>query len=118
MVTKTTSVLFPICWGDCRGRGVLALLSDSTNSEVPGHTGSEKDVTDAFEEIISRTPFRVFVACFTSSTHRIQLAIDLAAKYGRRVALLGRSMSQNVQTAIDLGYIRLPGNLLIRPADI
>ena len=99
-------------------RGVLALLSDSTNSEVPGHTGSEKDVTDAFEEIISRTPFRVFVACFTSSTHRIQLAIDLAAKYGRRVALLGRSMSQNVQTAIDLGYIRLPGNLLIRPADI
>ena len=99
-------------------KGVMALLSDSTNSEVSGHTGSEKDVTDAFEEIISRTPFRVFVACFTSSTHRIQLAIDLAAEYGRKVALLGRSMSQNVNTAMDLGYMRVPGELLIRPADI
>ncbi|MEE9264598.1 MAG: ribonuclease J [Vicinamibacteria bacterium] len=99
-------------------KGVMALLSDSTNSEVKGHTGSEKDVIEAFEEIISRTPFRVFVACFTSSTHRVQLAIDLAAKYGRKVALLGRSMSQNVQTAMDLGYLRVPGDLLIRPADI
>jgi ribonuclease J len=99
-------------------RRVLALLSDSTNSEVSGHTGSERDVTDAFEEIISRTPNRVFVACFTSSTHRIQLAIDLAAKYGRKVALLGRSMSQNVHTALDLGYLRIPGDLLIRPAEI
>ncbi len=99
-------------------KGVMALLSDSTNSEVKGHTGSEKDVIEAFEEIISRTPFRVFVACFTSSTHRVQLAIDLAAKYGRKVALLGRSMSQNVHTAMDLGYLRVPGDLLIRPADI
>ncbi len=99
-------------------KGVMALLSDSTNSEVKGHTGSEKDVTEAFEEIISRTAFRVFVACFTSSTHRIQLAIDLAAKYGRKVALLGRSMSQNVQTAMDLGYLQVPGDVLIRPADI
>ncbi len=99
-------------------KGVMALLSDSTNSEVKGHTGSEKDVIEAFEEIISRTPFRVFVACFTSSTHRVQLAIDLAAKYGRKVALLGRSMSQNVQTAMDLGYLQVPGDLLIRPADI
>jgi ribonuclease J len=99
-------------------KGVMALLSDSTNSEVRGHTGSEKDVTEAFEEIISRSPFRVFVACFTSSTHRVQLAIDLAAKYGRKVALLGRSMSQNVQTAMDLGYLQVPGDVLIRPADI
>ena len=99
-------------------KGVMALLSDSTNAEVSGHTGSEKDVTHAFEEIISRTPYRVFVACFTSSTHRIQLALDLAAKYGRKVALLGRSMSQNVNTAMDLGYLSVPGDLLIRPADI
>ena len=99
-------------------QGVLALLSDSTNAEVSGHTGSEKDVTHAFEEIISRTPHRVFIACFTSSTHRIQLAIDLAAKHGRKVALLGRSMSQNVQTAIDLGYLRVPAGLLIRPQEI
>ena len=98
--------------------GVLALLSDSTNAEVSGHTGSEKDVTHAFEEIISRTPYRVFIACFTSSTHRIQLAIDLAAKHGRKVALLGRSMTQNVQTAIDLGYLRVPGGILIKPAEI
>ena len=99
-------------------QGVLALLSDSTNAEVAGHTGSEKDVTHAFEEIIGRTPFRVFIACFTSSTHRIQLAIQLAAKYGRKVALLGRSMNQNVRTAIDLGYIRVPEGVLIRPAEI
>ena len=99
-------------------QGVMALLSDSTNAEVSGYTGSERDVTDAFQEIISRTAFRVFVACFTSSTHRIQLAMDLAAKYGRKVALLGRSMSQNVNTAMDLGYLRVPGDLLIRPADI
>ncbi len=99
-------------------RGVLALLSDSTNSEVSGHTGSERDVTDAFEEIIGRSPFRIFVACFTSSTHRIQLAIDLAVKYGRRVALLGRSMTDNVHTAIDLGYLRVPADQLIRPSEI
>jgi len=99
-------------------QGVLALLSDSTNAEVSGHTGSEKDVTHAFEEIIGRTPQRVFIACFTSSTHRIQLAIDLAAKHGRKVALLGRSMTQNVHTAIDLGYIRVPGGLLVKPSEI
>jgi ribonuclease J len=101
------------------GKGdVLALLSDSTNSERVGHTGSERDVIDAFEEVIRRTNGRIFVSCFTSSTHRIQLALDLAAQYGRKVALLGRSMSENVRTAIDLGYLKLTGDQLIRPAEI
>jgi ribonuclease J len=97
---------------------VLALLSDSTNSERRGHTGSEKSVEDAFEDVIGRVDGRVFVCCFTSSTHRIQLTLDLAAKYGRKVALLGRSMIENVRTAIDLGYIRVAEDVLIRPADI
>ena len=98
--------------------GVLALLSDSTNSERKGQTGSEKDVEDAFEDVISRTDGRVFVSCFTSSTHRVQLTLDLAAKYGRKVALVGRSMSENTRTAVDLGYLRVADDILIRPSEV
>ncbi len=101
------------------GQGeVLALLSDSTNSERRGHTGSEKSVEDAFENVIGRIDGRVFVCCFTSSTHRVQLTLDLAAKYGKKVAPLGRSMTENLRTAIDLGYIHVAEDVLIRPADI
>lgn len=99
-------------------KGVLALLSDSTNSERPGFTGSESSVSGAFEEIFRRATGRIFVVCFTSSTHRIQLALDLAAREERKVALLGRSMVDNVQTALDLGYLRAPEGLFIRSSDI
>ncbi|MFQ5789331.1 MAG: ribonuclease J [Acidobacteriota bacterium] len=99
-------------------KGVLALFSDSTNSERPGHTGSERSVADTFDELIGRASGRVVVVCFTSSTHRIQLTLDAAARHARKVALLGRSMSENIQTAIDLGYLRVPSGLLIRATDI
>jgi ribonuclease J len=99
-------------------RGVLALFSDSTNAEHGGHTGSERDVANAFTDVFSRATGRIFVCCFTSSTHRIQMAIDLAVEYGRKVALLGRSMVENVETAIDLGFIRVPAGTLIRANEI
>jgi ribonuclease J len=99
-------------------KNVLALLSDSTNSERQGQTGSERSVEETFEDVISRTNGRVFVSCFTSSTHRIQLTLDLAAKYGRKVAPLGRSMVENIRTAIDLGYLKAAPEVLIRPSDI
>jgi ribonuclease J len=99
-------------------KDVLALLSDSTNSERQGQTGSERSVEETFEDVISRTNGRVFVSCFTSSTHRIQLMLDLAAKYGRKVAPLGRSMVENIRTAIDLGYLKAAPDVLTRPSDI
>ena len=107
-----------IRFADYGRNGVLALLSDSTNAEQRGYTGSEQEVGAALENVIHRTPGRVFVCCFTSSTHRIQLAIQLAVKYGRKVALLGRSMTENVETAVELGFIRIPSGTLIRPQDI
>src|SRR5215471_7712903 len=73
-------------------RGVLLLLSDSTNADRPGYTESERAVKPRMEEIFSRAEKRVVVSCFSSSIHRIQLVLDLAEEYGRRVAVIGRSM--------------------------
>jgi len=98
--------------------GILCLLSDSTNAEVGGHTGDEASVTEAFENIIQHAPGRVLLSCFTSSTHRIQLAIEIAAKLGRKVALVGRSMVENTKIAIDLGYMRAPEGVLWAVEDL
>jgi ribonuclease J len=98
--------------GELGQRGVLCLLSDSTNSEVPGRSGPENSVSKAFDEILRDAPGRVFLSCFTSSTHRIQIALDLAAKHGRKAILVGRSMVENVGTAIELGYLRAASDLL------
>ncbi|MGH9337162.1 MAG: ribonuclease J, partial [Vicinamibacteria bacterium] len=98
--------------------GILCLLSDSTNSEVPGRSGPESSVGPAFDAILGDAPGRVFLSCFTSSTHRIQLALDLAAKHGRKAVLVGRSMVDNVRTAIELGYLRAPSDLLWAIEDI
>ncbi len=94
--------------GELGERGVLCLLSDSTNSEVPGRSGPENAVSKAFDGILMDAPGRVFLSCFTSSTHRIQIALDLAVKHGRKVILVGRSMVENIGTAIELGYLRAP----------
>ena len=72
--------------------GVLALLSDSTNASVPGRTPSERAVIPAFEEIFAEATGRIFVAAFASSIHRLQIVLDVAQQYGRRVCVLGRSM--------------------------
>jgi ribonuclease J len=97
---------------DLGARGVLCLLSDSTNSEVPGKTAREDSVTEGLEAILRDAPGRVLLCCFTSSTHRIQIALDLAAKHGRKVVLVGRSMVDNVGIATSLGYIKAPRDLI------
>ncbi|WP_243338254.1 ribonuclease J [Anaeromyxobacter soli] len=89
-------------------RGVRLLLSDSTNSERPGSSLSEAEVGAALEEAFERAPGRVFVACFASNIHRIQQVANAARAFGRRLALLGRSMESNVRLAQSLGYLDLP----------
>lgn len=93
--------------------GVLALLSDSTNATVPGRTPSERAVIPAFEEIFSEAQGRIIVAAFASSIHRLQIVLDVAQQFDRRVCVLGRSMQKNVEVADRLGYLDIPDNLLV-----
>lgn len=85
--------------------GVLALTSDSTNATVPGRTPSERAVIPAFEEVFSEAEGRIFVATFSSSIHRLQIVLDVAQQFGRKVCVLGRSMIKNVEIAERLGYL-------------
>ena len=94
-------------------QGVLMLLSDSTYAEVPGFTTSEKVVGEALDRAIRDAPGRVMVATFASLISRIQLVIDAAAKYNRKVSIVGRSMVDNVNVAVDLGYLTIPPDMLI-----
>ena len=98
-------------------RGVLLLLSDSTNSDRPGYTESERAVRPRMEEIFNRSERRVVVSCFSSSIHRIQLVLDLAQEYGRRVAFYGRSMVSVTEIAHSLGLLDIPDAILLRPQD-
>jgi ribonuclease J len=93
--------------------GVLALLSDSTNATVPGRTPSERAVIPAFEEIFAESKGRIVVAAFASSIHRLQIVLDVAQQFNRRVCVLGRSMQKNVEIADELGYLDIPDGLLI-----
>ncbi|HKP36909.1 MAG TPA: ribonuclease J [Pyrinomonadaceae bacterium] len=93
--------------------GVLALLSDSTNATVPGRTPSERAVIPAFEEIFAEAKARIIVAAFSSSIHRIQIVLDCAQKFDRKVCVLGRSMQKNVEIAERLGFLDIPDGLLI-----
>src|SRR6266496_1643529 len=93
--------------------GVLALLSDSTNATVPGRTPSERAVIPAFEEIFAEAPGRIIVAAFASSIHRLQIVLDVAQQFNRKVCVLGRSMQKNVEIADRLGYLDIPDGLLV-----
>lgn len=93
--------------------GVLALLSDSTNATVPGRTPSERAVIPAFEELFAEAPGRIIVAAFASSIHRIQIVLDVAQQFNRKVCVLGRSMLKNVEIAERLGYLDIPNNMLV-----
>lgn len=93
--------------------GVLALLSDSTNASVPGRTPSERAVIPAFEEIFGEAEGRIFVAAFASSIHRLQIVLDVAQQYGRKVCVLGRSMLKNVEIAERLGYLDIPDGMIV-----
>src|ERR1700729_2246959 len=99
-------------------RGVLLLLSDSTNSDRPGYTESERAVRPRLEDLFVRAPRRLVITCFSSSIHRLQQILDLADEYGRKVAFLGRSMNTTTEIAHDLGLLTIPNGILLRPQDI
>ena len=98
--------------------GILALFSDSTNAERSGYTPSERAVHERLEDIFTRSQNRIYVTCFASSIHRIQLLVDLAFDNGRQVAFVGRSMENNTAIAHRLGFLHLPDGVLIRPGEI
>lgn len=94
-------------------QGVLVLLADSTNAERPGHTPSERSVGVAFDAAYHDARERIIIATFSSNVHRIQQAIDMACKYKRKVAVLGRSMVNVVNISLELGYLTIPEGVLI-----
>ena len=98
--------------------GVLALFADSTNAERPGHTGSELDVVPALEKIFASATRLLIVATFASSLHRIQLLVDLATRFQRRVAFVGRGVKDTSDIAGRVGRLRVPDGARIREADI
>ena len=117
--TPTDNRLFDLhSFAEYGKEGVLALFQDSTNVERPGYTPSERAVRRKFDEVFARTERRLFISCFSSSIHRIKLAVELALEYRRKVALIGRSMTESTEIAQDLGYIDIPDGLLIHPGDI
>ena len=94
-------------------QGVLLLLSDSTYAEVPGYTPSERVVGEALDQVIGQAPGRVMIATFASLIARIQRVLDAAAKHGRKVSVVGRSMVGNVKMALDMGYLTDPANVVV-----
>jgi len=98
--------------------GVLALFADSTNVDRRGFTGSETEVVEAFEEIFTSVGGLLVVAAFASSLFRVQILVDLAVQFGRKVAFAGRGMIENSQIAQRLGHLRVPAGVLIRDSDV
>lgn len=105
-------------FGELGQEGVLVLLSDSTNADTPGFTEPERMVGRSLESIFAQAPGRIIVASFASHIHRIQQVFDTAAQFGRSVAVVGRSMTKNINIASNLGYLDIPAGTLIRPSDI
>ena len=117
--TPTDNRLFDLhAFAEYGKEGVLALFQDSTNVERKGYTPSERAVRRKFDEVFARTQRRLFISCFSSSIHRIKLAVELAHEHGRKVAFIGRSMTSSAEIAEDLGYIEIPNGLLIHPGEI
>jgi ribonuclease J len=99
-------------------QGVLALFADCTNIDRKGFTGSEVEVIDAFEELFTSTPGKLVVGMFSSSIYRMQLLVDLAVQFDRKVAFVGRSLLKNSEIAQRLGFLRVPTGVQIRDADV
>src|SRR5205823_10300555 len=99
-------------------RGVDLLLGDSTNAERPGFTRSERVVGEAFRQIIPSRRGRVLITSFASNIHRMQQAIDVGVDCGRKVVVVGRSMRRNMNVARNLGYVEMPDDMLVKPADV
>jgi len=105
-------------FADYGSKGVLMLLSDSTNIEREGYTLSEKVVGEEFDKIFPKAKKRIIVACFASNVHRVQQVIDSAQKVGRKVCIMGRSMIRNTQVARDLNYMKIPPGVLVNPEQL
>ncbi len=117
--TPTDNRLFDLhSFAEYGKNGVLALFQDSTNVERKGYTPSERAVRRKFDEVFTRTQRRLFISCFSSSIHRIKLAVELAREHGRKVAFIGRSMNNSAEIAEDLGYIEIPEGLVISPGEM
>jgi ribonuclease J len=117
--TPTDNKLFDLhAFAEYGKNGVLALFQDSTNVERKGYTPSERAVRRKFDEIFAHTKRRLFISCFSSSIHRIKLAVELAHAHGRKVAFIGRSMNNSSEIAEDLGYIEIPDGLVINPGEM
>ena len=99
-------------------QGVDLFMVDSTNADVPGFTPSEREIMPALNRVISSTKRRVIVASFSSHVHRVQQIIDVAAQHGRKVVFIGRSMVRNMKIAEDMGYLNVPGDLVIDAKDL
>ncbi|MCZ8519996.1 MULTISPECIES: ribonuclease J [Paenibacillus] len=99
-------------------KGVLALLSDSTNAERPGYTGSERSVGAEIEEVFRKAKQRVIIATFASNIHRIQQVIDACVTTKRKLTVIGRSMVNVVTIASELGYLHIPDGMLIEPEEV
>jgi ribonuclease J len=99
-------------------QGVLALFGDSTNADNPGFTGSDRDVIPGFEEIFSSAPGKIIVASFSTSIYRMQVLVDLADQFERKVAFVGRGMIRNSETASRLGVLKVPPGIQIADSDI
>ena len=94
-------------------QGIMALMSDSTNSERKGSTMSESSVGEVFDKLFLNCKKRIVVATFASNVHRIQQIVNSAVKYGRKIAVCGRSMINIIETSVELGYIKCPENIFI-----
>ena len=104
--------------GRIGNEGVLVMLGDSTRVETPGYTLSERVISESLDKIFANAPGRILIATFASLISRIQQVIETAERYDRFIALVGRSMQNNVQIAIELGYLNVPKGMVIRAEDI
>ena len=100
-------------FGELGNEGVLALMSDSTNVETPGHSASERKVGESFDKLFQNCDKRIIITTFASNVHRLQQIINVAAKYHRKVAVTGRSMENVLRTAMVLGYMEVPEGVLM-----
>ncbi|HZR43004.1 MAG TPA: ribonuclease J [Ktedonobacteraceae bacterium] len=104
--------------GRIGNEGVLLMMGDSTRVESPGYTPSERVINDSLDKIFANAPGRILLATFASLISRVQQVVDTAERYERFVALVGRSMQNNVQMAMELGYLSIPKGMIIRAEDI
>ena len=116
--TPTDNELFDLhTLADYGKRGVLLLLSDSTNADRAGYTESERAVRPRMEDVFNRAEKRLVVSCFSSSIHRIQLILDISQEFDRKVAVVGRSMATVSELAHSFGLLEIPEGILLRPQD-